>query len=77
MKPDNERWAVDLKPDGYVHVWPIEDDEFHDLTGTECHCRPRMERVGQGTVVVHSAFDGREYVEMAAEIFKGASPQDG
>lgn len=46
-----------------VHVLPVDDLRPHIETGTYCHCKPRIEREGGGTVVVHNAYDGREFYE--------------
>lgn len=52
--------------DGIIHVYPSDEANAHILFGTGCPCGPRTNRYG---VVVHSAFDGREWAERAAEIF--------
>lgn len=58
-----------------MHVYPINDEQEHDLTGTMCHCNPKVEFADPVTrepysevLVIHNAFDCREVVEQAEEI---------
>lgn len=46
-----------------VHVVPINDPKMHVEVGTYCHCKPRTQNEGSGTVVIHNAYDGREFYE--------------
>lgn len=45
------------------HCWPIDDSLEHRL-GTDCPCRPHVDRCGKRLVLVaHHAFDAREWFE--------------
>lgn len=46
-----------------VHVLPVNDTMMHEEDGEYCHCNPTVERHDYGTVVIHNAFDGREFSE--------------
>jgi hypothetical protein len=46
-----------------IHVLPVADSKSHTEVGTRCKCEPRIEQVGDGTIVVHNAYDGREFYE--------------
>ena len=46
-----------------VHVLPVNDLRTHVEVGTWCHCLPRIEREHGGAVVIHNAYDGREFGE--------------
>ena len=69
---------MEINPDNIQHVVPLNDLEDHDAECMHrpygfhplCHCKcnPRHEVVGEGMVVVHNSFDGREGVEWANEI---------
>lgn len=50
-----------------VHVVPINDLKRHDENGTHCACDPRTEDVGEGKMIVHNAYDGREFYETEEE----------
>lgn len=61
-----KQWAVG-SPDpetGVVPVWPLEDAAGHDVDSLACRCGPRLKH--EGTVLVHNAFDGREFLEVPA-----------
>ena len=45
-----------------VHVLPIGDAIEH-RDGIDCPCRPRVERCGNGILIIHNAADGREVTE--------------
>jgi hypothetical protein len=48
----------------YIHVYPENDLQPHTLSSCDCHCGPRLEKLSeQETMVVHSAYDGRELIE--------------
>lgn len=50
-----------------VHVKPVNDLSPH-RDSADCPCRPRVEQVeGGGIVVVHNSFDGREITERAVD----------
>jgi hypothetical protein len=48
-----------------VHVYPIADSRKHDLTGTDCECKPRVDYIDEdtelpypnGPLVVHNCFE--------------------
>lgn len=43
-----------------VHVVPIDDLRSHIEVGKYCHCKPS---VINENVIVHNAYDGREFYE--------------
>lgn len=45
------------------HVIPVGDLKEHNSDGKLCHCKPRLEKEGDGWVVIHNAYDGREFFE--------------
>lgn len=46
-----------------VHVLPLNDLKEHTQSD-DCECHPKIEYVGEGgKVVVHNAYDGREFWE--------------
>lgn len=53
-----------------IHIYPLNDDKEHNLTGTQCHCESRVEftdpfngeSYAEG-LVIHNAFDFREVKE--------------
>lgn len=56
------------------HVLPIDDEEEHDMA-LECPCKPVVRQYPTLLVVVHNAFDCREYVEQA-ERMPGIQPTE-
>lgn len=46
-----------------VHVIPLNDLRSHLEGGTYCHCKPRLQEEANGTIVIHNAYDGREFYE--------------
>jgi hypothetical protein len=51
--------------DTSTHVLPVDDLKEHISNGLYCHCRPRVEEPTKGNfVVVHNAYDGREFDEV-------------
>jgi hypothetical protein len=54
-----------------THVFPVNDEQDHDLESLNCHCGPRID--WENSLVIHSSFDGRELVEMAEAIKEDAS----
>lgn len=46
-----------------VHVLPINDLKTHIEVGTYCHCKPQKRDEAGGTLVIHNAYDGREFFE--------------
>ena len=47
-----------------VHVIPLDDLKLHVESGEWCHCEPRITEDG---VVIHNAYDGREFFEDVQE----------
>ena len=47
-----------------VHVYPV-DDTYPHITegGAGCPCKPQVETVEGGTLIIHNAWDGREKAE--------------
>ena len=47
-----------------LHVYPLDDLKEHCCDGDGvCDCMPRYEVVDGTTLVIHNAWDGREYLE--------------
>lgn len=51
-----------------IHVCPTNDTRPHLTEGLGCPCKPRVEEVTHGAVVVgtliiHNSYDGREHTE--------------
>lgn len=53
------------------HIYPIGDEKEHDTESTGCHCDPIID--WEKSLVIHSAFDGRELIEQAEAIKKDAA----
>ena len=53
--------------DSDVHVYPVGDLKKHNLLGTDCPCEPTIEVVGANLIIVHNAWDHREYFEQAID----------
>lgn len=47
-----------------IHVVPINDTKEHDES-MACHCRPEIQPQEGNYVIVHNAFDGREWKELS------------
>lgn len=41
------------------HVYPLNDLRTHTLIGLTCKCKP----IQSGNIIVHNAYDGREFDE--------------
>jgi hypothetical protein len=70
MKSQSEKaagWKVQEMESGIYHVFPVDEEDSHVLFGTACPCGTQAR--SEGAVIVHAAFDGREWAERAAEIF--------
>lgn len=63
---DKKDWTVLDLEDHSVHVVPNNDLKEHDLTAL-CSCRPSLEELDH-KLIVHHAFDWREYNEPEAII---------
>lgn len=46
-----------------VHVLPVNDLKVH-AESELCECRPRIEQSGNGWLIVHNSYDGRELFEV-------------
>jgi len=66
-----------IDPDKVYHVYPRNDLEEHYLECVypaigspycPCKCDPQFKEEGDGLLIVHNSFDGREGVEIANEI---------
>lgn len=53
--------------DNIWHVYPVGDTEEHEMS-QNCKCKPVAKEEGDGLIIVHNSFDGREGVEWANEI---------
>jgi hypothetical protein len=57
------RSSADINPDAIsmddarIYVLPLNDLKPHVENGEWCHCQPRID----GDVVIHNAYDGREF----------------
>lgn len=51
-----------------VHVLPLNDLKLHSEGGEYCHCKPRIERESEAVIVIHNAYDGREFYEVDPEL---------
>jgi hypothetical protein len=57
-----------------IHVFPVDDEREHDISGTGCWCGPNVffnDLDGSAfseLMVVHHSADGREFVEEAERI---------
>ncbi len=47
-----------------IHVYPVNDLVIHETEGDQCPCYPKIEYVGNGKLVIHHSWDGRESFEM-------------
>jgi len=52
----------------WQHIFPLDEEDKHDLEGFYCDCDPRID--WDNDLVVHNSFDGREAVEQANEILR-------
>lgn len=48
-----------------IHVLPINDSQEHDES-LACPCHPTIEE--NGVLIIHNAFDGREWKEMSNQL---------
>lgn len=48
-----------------IHTLPINDTKPHAEEGLICECNPKVEVINGNFLVVHNAFDGREWKELA------------
>lgn len=55
----------------FYNVYPVDDLQEHNTDGEDgknCHCKPRIEEVDDGLLIIHNSFDGRELWEKFEEI---------
>ena len=52
----------------WQHVFPLNEEHKHKLTGFDCDCEPKIDWDNQ--ITVHNSLDGREAVEMAKKILE-------
>ena len=45
-----------------IHVLPLNDLKPH-TESVACRCVPSVENIEEGVVIVHNAYDGREFFE--------------
>lgn len=45
------------------HVLPNNDLKQHTESGYGCKCAPEIRRDGDGVLVIHNSYDGREFFE--------------
>ena len=57
-----------MSEDAFYHVIPIDDKIEHVTDGTDCPCDPI--RKPNELLVIHNAFDNREFDEIADEVNK-------
>lgn len=50
-----------------IHVYPENDIFPHITEGPGCPCKPKIEEVEGGTLIIHNSWDGREKAEEPAE----------
>jgi len=50
-----------------VNVLPVDDLREHS-EDSACECRPRIEIVEGGMIIVHHAWDNREIIDQAKDI---------
>jgi hypothetical protein len=43
-----------------IHMLPLNDLKSHNEIRKYCHCKPRL----NGNLVIHNAYDGREFFEV-------------
>jgi hypothetical protein len=60
-----------------THIYPLNDEQEHELEGTMCPCGPRLEfkhpvtgQVYPEALVIHNTFDFRHVVEEAEELIR-------
>jgi len=62
----SKQWLVQVSSDENVHVLPANDLKLH-LEAFCCHCQPRIQRESDYNrdLIIHNAYDGREFAEVA------------
>lgn len=54
-----------------IHVYPVDEEARHNLTGTACPCGPRVDWSEAEAIVVHRSWNGRELIEEAERCVYG------
>jgi hypothetical protein len=66
-----------INPENIYHVYPLHDTYEHLLAvffppigipQCKCICKPTYQQQGEGLLIIHNSFDGREGVEWTREI---------
>lgn len=50
-----------MKPETF-NILPLRDLKPH-IENAACKCQPRVEETGGGKIIIHNAWDGREFYE--------------
>ena len=53
-----------------VVVVPKDDIKEHNEESTICECEPKVEHVNGNMIIIHSAFDDRQYEEQIEELLE-------
>jgi hypothetical protein len=46
------------------HVVPLNDLKEHNCISCLCECKPKVEEVDGGWLIIHNSYDGRELFEL-------------
>jgi hypothetical protein len=65
-----DKWMVEHNNLGTILVLPIDDIDEHDEYSKVCKCEPKVIYGNGKIIIVHNAFDGRQYDEQIKEILK-------
>ena len=69
-----DRWEIWNTTLGLVAVLPIDDTDKHEELSRTCKCNPKIEYIGDGKMlIIHNAFDNRQFEEQIKEILKWKS----
>ena len=61
---------IDLRFDNNLHVYPEGDTHEHILFFDTCKCKPKVEVCGNTQIIIHNAWDGREYFEALDKTYR-------
>jgi len=50
-----------------IHIIPVNDLKPH-IESSTCECEPRIEIVNGEMIIIHHAFDKREFIEMVNKV---------
>lgn len=71
-------WNVIMINERSWHVTPIDDLKVHNTLSDHCQCLPRVDYQPNGNrIVVHNAYDGREFWEQDESLAKIGEPAKG